>query len=409
MQQKKKAPGSVSMEDLMGEIDAQFDGFKKGFTPGEMVQGTVISIGSEYIVLDIHSKIEGIVSRIELNPDDKMPVVGDVMSLYFVEMRDGAARLTPKLTGSGAAMDASIRAAYEKRMPLEGTVEKEVNGGYEVRIGGERAFCPFSQISGKRSREDEESPVGRKMTFMVSEFDSEDRTLVVSHREVLELEREVARESLMEELKVGDVRTGIVTAVMPFGAFVDIGGAEGLIPLKELSWDRNAKSEDLISNGQQVTVEVTSIDWEANRLSFSMRNTQADPWQEFAEEYEPGQFLTVTVSKLMPFGAFVSIEPGVEGLIPISKLGNGRRITHPREVLKEGDVLDVQIESIDPLARRASLSPVVTAPATADAGGASAVDEAAREEAEMREKIKTMNKTASSLGTLGDVFGQLKI
>lgn len=356
--QKKRAPSDVSMADLMGEIDAQFSGFRRGYNPGEAVRGVVVSVGPEFLVLDIHAKMEGIVSRLDLDPESPMPAVGDELDVYFVQMQDGAARLTPKLSGSGAAVDQSIRQAFESKLPLEGLVEKEVNGGYEVTVAGQRAFCPYSQIDLYRSRDNAATYIGQRMTFLVSEYEPEDHTLVVSHREVLERERAAKRDVLRAELKEGDVRAGVVTNIMPFGVFVDIGGLEGLIPLKELSWDRSKKPEDLVAVGQGVTVAVVAMDWEANRFTLSLRGTQTDPWTEFAEEYGVGQYLTVTVTKLMPFGAFAQIQPGVEGLIPISKLGGGRRIQHPREAVSEGDTLDVQIESMDPAQRRVSLKPV---------------------------------------------------
>lgn len=356
--QKKRAPSDVSMTDLMGEIDAQFAGFRRGFNPGEALQGTVVSVGSEFLVVNIKAKMEGIVSRLDLDPEAPMPVLGDVLDLFFVQMQDGAARLTPRLSGSSAAVDQSIRQAFESKMPLEGLVEKEVNGGYEVTVSGQRAFCPYSQIDLNRSRDNAATYIGQRMTFLVSEYEPEDHTLVVSHREVLERERAAKREGLRAELKEGDVRAGVVTNIMPFGVFVDFGGIEGLIPLKELSWDRSVKAEDILKVGQGVTVTVLALDWEANRFTLSLRDAKSDPWLAFAEEYGTGQYLTVTVTKLMPFGAFAMIQPGVEGLIPISKLGGGRRILHPREAVSEGDRLDVQIESIDLEQRRVSLKPV---------------------------------------------------
>ncbi len=348
----------LTMADLMGEIDAQLTTFRRGFHPGETVRGTVVSVGPEFLVLDIQAKMEGIVNRYDLDPEQPMPAVGDVLELYFVEMQGGAARMTSRLDGSGAAVDQSIRQAHESRMPLEGTVEKEVNGGFEVTIAGQRAFCPYSQIDLHRGDTPTESYVGQRLTFRVSEYEPQEHTLVVSRREVLEAERSARREALQAELKEGDIRTGVVRQIMPFGVFVDLGGADGLIPLKELSWDRTLDASDLVKVGQTVTVAILSLDWQANRIGLSLRGAQRDPWLEFAEEYGPGQYLTVTVTNLMPFGAFAQIEPGVEGLIPISKLGGGRRINHPREAVAEGDRLDVQIDSIDLERRRVSLKPV---------------------------------------------------
>ncbi len=144
--QKKREHHGISMADLMGEIDTQIKGFRRGFNPGEAVKGTVVSVGPEFLVVDLHAKIEGIVPRVDLDPETPMPKEGDGMDLFFVEMQGGAARLSPRLGGSGAAVNQSIRHAYETRMPLEGVVEKEVNGGYEVTLAGQPLILPDDAI-----------------------------------------------------------------------------------------------------------------------------------------------------------------------------------------------------------------------------------------------------------------------
>ena len=355
--QKKKSNG-ISMAELMGDIDAQFETFRRGFAPGEAVQCTVVSVGDENLVLDLNAKFEGFIPRADLDPDSPMPSTGDVLTLYFVSMQDGAARMTQRLSGAGAAVDKSILDAFQARLPLEGTVEKECNGGYEVTLCGQRAFCPYSQIDISRTREGAEAYIGRKFSFLVVEYDPEEHTLVVSRRALQEAERAARRDELRATLKEGDVREGVVTALMPFGAFVDIGGLEGLVPLKELSWDRTAKLEDILAVGQKVTVAILALNWDDNRFTLSLRAIETDPWTRFLESHGEGDELTVKVTKLMPFGAFAQLAPGVEGLIPISRLGNGRRLNHPREAVKEGDELFVSIESIDPESRRASLKPI---------------------------------------------------
>ncbi len=181
---------------------------------------------------------------------------------------------------------------------------------------------------------------------------------MVSHRAVLERDRSEKREALKAELREGDLRDGVVTKIMPFGVFVDIGGVEGLIPMREISWDRTVKPEDVLEEGQSVNVQIISLDWEAGKFSFSLRATSADPWYEYMGKFGPGSYVSGTVVKLMPFGVFVQLEPGVEGLVPISRLGGGRRITHPRECVKEGDVLDLQIDSVDDERKRISLKVV---------------------------------------------------
>ena len=353
-----KRTKSSAMAELMGEIDAQMGSLRQKFNPGEKVHGTILSVGTDFVVLDINSTMQGIVERTQWEPEGEQPVVGEEIDAYFIEAQDGAARLALDIGGAGSAINQSVQQAYLSKLPLEGRIEKEINGGYEVTIAGQRAFCPFSQVGLHRREDSAESPIGRTMTFLVSEYDPREKSLVVSHRALLERERASKRDSLKAELKEGDIREGVVTSIMPFGVFVDVGGIEGLIPMRELSWDRSVKAEDLLKVGQGVKVSILSLDWEANRFSFSLRDTLENPWTEYAEEFGPGSYVTGTLVKLMPFGAFVMLKPGVEGLVPISRLGSGRRISHPQECVKEGEVLDLQIDTMDSETKRISLKVV---------------------------------------------------
>jgi len=353
-----KRTKSNAMAELMGEIDTQMKKLRRGFEPGEKVNGTVISVGTEVVVLDINAKMQGIIERSQWEEEDPIPSEGDVIEAYFMDENEGAARLCLHIGGSAGAMSQSLLQAYQAKLPLEGKIEKEINGGYEVLLAGERAFCPFSQLGLRRRDQTDESPVGKKLQFIISEFNPKEKSLVVSHRALLERERADKREALKAEIKEGDVREGVVTKIMPFGVFVDIGGVEGLIPMRELSWDRTLKAEDVVKEGQGVKVAILSLNWEEDRFSFSLRETLEDPWADYVEEFGPGSYVTGKVVKLMPFGAFVVLKPGVEGLVPISRLGGGRRISHPKECLSEGDVLDLQIEALDKESKRISLKVV---------------------------------------------------
>ncbi len=345
-----------SMADFSEMIDAQLAGYRHGFNPGERVTGTIVELGESFVVLDIHAKREGIILRQELLGEDGEPTVavGEAFDAYFVGVRDGAFLLSTRMTG--AAAGTSVRAAAESGLPLEGLVKSECNGGYEITVAGQRAFCPFSQIA--LYKEEGAEYTGKRLSFIVTEYGEEGRNIVVSHRVLLEREREAEKQQLMETLKEGDLREGRVTKLMEFGVFVDIGGAEGLIPLRELSWDRDAKPEDVVKAGDSVGVVVQSIDWERDRISLSLRYAAGNPWDLAPEKYLIGGRHEVKVTKLMAFGAFAELEPGIEGLIHISKLGGGRRIHHAREAVAEGDLVEVQIETVDLDARRIGLSPV---------------------------------------------------
>ena len=313
-----------SMADFSDMIDAQLSEYRHGFNPGERVSGTVVEIGERFVVLDIKAKREGILAREELmdKEGELLVSVGSPLEAYFIALRDGAFLMSTRV--SGAAYDTSLRDAAASGMPVEGLVKSEINGGYEITSGSNRAFCPYSQIN--IFREEGAEYVGQKFTFLVTEYAEEGRNIVLSRRALMEREREADREDLMESLKEGDLREGRVVKLMDFGVFVDLGGAEGLIPMRELSWERDVKAEDIVKPGDTVGVIVQSIDWEKNRISLSLRYASGNPWDNAAARYIVGSRHRVTITRLMAFGAFAELEPGVEGLLHVSKLGGGRRI-----------------------------------------------------------------------------------
>ena len=356
MLQPKKNRRSSEMDALLEEYEGRAPAPRAGFQPGEHVHGRVVSVGDRVVTIDLDAKTPGVIDRAAFGEELPLPEPGDEIDAYFVALEDGAARLS--LSG-GAQLDASdeaIGAAMAAGVPLEGKYEKEVNGGFEVRVNGQRAFCPYSQVALHRPREGAPSPVGTTDTFLVVEYNPAEHTLVVSHRAVEERARAERRETLRASLFEGDFRNGVVTKVMPFGAFVDIGGVEGLIPNSEISWDRSVKPGDVLHEGDQVQVKVRRIDWENERFTFSLKDLAKDPWQDYCEDFGAGSYVTGKVVKLAPFGAFVQLVPGVDGLIPIATLGRGRHIVDPGEVVKVGEELDLKIESMDPVARRISLS-----------------------------------------------------
>ena len=352
----KRNQKSAEMAALLDEYEDKMNGLRRGFTPGEHVSGTVVSVGERVVTVDLNAKTPGVIDRSQFDPELPLPEPGDAIDAYFVALEDGAARLSLSGGAESDGSDEAIGAAYAAKLPLEGKYEKEVNGGYEVRVNGQRAFCPFSQVALHRPREGAPSPVGTTDTFLVIEYNPAEHTLVVSHRALEERDRDARRETLKASLFEGDFRNGVVTKVMPFGAFVDIGGIEGLIPSAEISWDRSVKPSDILHEGDEVQVKVRRVDWENNRFTFSLKDLAKDPWQEYCEDFSAGSWVTGRVVRLMPFGAFVQLVPGVDGLLPIASLGRGRHIVDPGEVVKVGEELDLKIESMDPVARRISLS-----------------------------------------------------
>ncbi|MGI6496879.1 MAG: S1 RNA-binding domain-containing protein [Kiritimatiellia bacterium] len=347
----------ASMADFEALLNAQLDSYRKGFDPGERVKGVVISTKGEYVVLDVNAKNEGLVPAAELldSDGDLMVTPGQEIEVIFSRVDGGAFLFTTRIADAVAA-DRSIQAAREAGLPVEGLVKAEINGGYEIEVDGQRGFCPFSQID--LFKREGAVYVGQRLPFLVVEYDPEEKNLVLSRRQLLERDREAQREALLAQLAEGQMREGTVTRLVDFGLFVDLGGIEGLVPLKEISWDRNAKPGDVADVGDRVQVLVREIDAGRNRISLSLRGVTADPWDGVVARHPVGSSFIGKVVHLEPFGAFVQVEPGVEGLVAIGKLGSGRRLSHPREAVAVGQELLVQVETVDVERRRIGLRPV---------------------------------------------------
>lgn len=348
----------ASTAEFEALLNAQFSSYRKGFNPGAKMPGTVLRIGVEQVAIDVNAKREGMIDIAEFRDADGQVKLqpGDVLTVTFVGQKDGAFVFTTRAGGSLGASNSTIAEAFAAGLTLEGAVQSEINGGYEVLVAGQRAFCPYSQIS--LFKQDGAVYVGQKFLFQVMEYDPENRNVIVSRRQVLEKEREAQREALQAAIEPGQVRTGKVSRITEFGVFVDLGGMDGLIPLKELAWQRDVKPEDLVKPGDTVQVQVRETDWERGRISLSLRGAQEDPWDAVAARYPAGSALRGKVTRIERFGAFVEIVPGVEGLIPIGKLGGGRRLMSAREVVSEGQEMNLKVESVDRERRRISLSPI---------------------------------------------------
>jgi len=318
------------------------------------VEGTIVSIGEEWVFVDIGAKSEGTIAREELLDDNRefQAKVGDPVTAYVVSTREGEILLSRKMTA--AASDDAIRGAHRSGVPVEGLVTEERKGGYSVAVLGKQAFCPYSQMD-LRSAGVPSDYIGKRFTFRIAEFSDRGRNLVLSRREILEEERLKQVAQLKKTLKAGDEVQGTVQKLAPFGAFVDIGGIEGLIPMSELAWYRVGEVADVLRQGESVTVRILDLDWDNNRISLSLKQTLEDPWSSVSQRYAEETVLTGTVTKLMNFGAFVQLEPGVEGLIHISNLGMGRRINHPKEAVSEGEEVQVRVITVDQSARRIGL------------------------------------------------------
>jgi small subunit ribosomal protein S1 len=251
--------------------------------------------------------------------------------------------------------------AFREKMPVEGLVEKEIKGGYDVKIGDFRAFCPFSMMGDKRS-DDPAEYVGKRLPFKIQEFGNNGRSILVSNRAIHEEARQERLEALKKDLQEGMVVKGTIASIQPYGAFVDLGGLQALLPVSEISRSRVEDIHAVLEVGQEIEAAILQLDWQRERISLSMKSLVADPWDSAAERYPLGSKHTGKVVRLADFGAFVSLEPGIDGLVHDSEL-NKASGTGPRGglSLKLGQDLSVEVLGVDQDRKRISLKPATTA------------------------------------------------
>lgn len=326
---------------------------------GDAVQAELIHVGSDTAFFALGSNQEGVMALAELLDGDGNLTAnpGDSIKAFVVNLRGGIT-LSKKIGRHGADTD-MLEQAKESGIPVEGKVEKLNNGGFEVTVAGARAFCPIGQIA-IGFVEDGSSFVGQTLTFAVTEVSEGGRRVVVSRRRLLEAERAEKREATMAKLEVGLAVTGTISRLADFGAFVDLGGVDGLIPISELSYARVGHPSEVVKEGQEVRVEVLRIEDNPKRpnekrIALSLKKASTDPWVSAPDTYSIGQSFDGTVNRVADFGAFVELEPGVDGLVHISQLSH-ERVRHPSDVVSVGDKVSVRVLDLDPSARRISLT-----------------------------------------------------
>lgn len=376
-----------SFAELFGESEPDSGWLK----PGQRVEAVIVKVTPEWVFIDVGGKHEGYLDRKEfVDAEGRLTVKeGDRIRAYFLSSQHNEKLFTTKV-GAGEAGRAFLQDAARGGIPVEGLVEKEVKGGFEIKLGGgSRGFCPFSQMGLVRVL----SPtdwVGQRLTFKILEFGERGRNIVVSHRAILEEEQAKVRENLKASLQEGMPVKGRIVSVQKFGAFADIGGVQALIPISEIAWEHVTDIAERLKVGQEVDAVILKLDWEGNRISLSLRSNLPDPWERVEKEFPVGASVAGTVARLTKFGAFVTLLPGVDGLVHISKLGRGKRITHPSEILAEGQSIAVKIEHIDRENNRISLVPL---------------GDTEEETAESFDDYqKYVGKAPSSFGSLGDAL-----
>lgn len=375
MAQPSKEPASGSgaltappleATDLLALQEALVEATPVTLRRGAVIEGTVVRVDRDGILVDIGLKYEGIIAGHEAQQliAEGRVRVGDQVLVYVVqpENAEGQAVLSLKRARAEHGWRLLQRLA-EEGQTLEAEVVDYNKGGLIVDAAGVRGFVPLSQVASIRhdGQSEEEiraqlaALVGRTLRLKVLEVNRKRNRVILSERVARQEERAQRKEELLATLQPGEVRTGRVTSLCSFGAFVDIGGADGLVHLSELSWVPVNHPSEVVQVGDTVTVVVLAVDREKKKIALSLRRAQPEPWTRVAEKYRPGDLVTAVITRLTTFGAFARIPDGVEGLIHISELSTAH-VTHPSKVVKEGDVVTARILRIEPERRRLGLS-----------------------------------------------------
>ncbi len=366
--EQAEQPENSQVEDNMASLLEQ-EGLGIDFpSRGEIREGIIASISQGQILVSVGAKSEGIITgrEFDLIPPEQLEKleVGQEIPVFVINPEDSHGNLVLSLM---RAMEENSWKKVEELMKSKGSYESTIRGynkgGLIVPVEGLNGFVPTSQVSlSRRASLSGDTPekrwagmVGDEIDVCVIEVDRERRRLILSERAASNETRESVKERILEDLAEGEVRKGRVTSLADFGAFVNISGADGLVHLSEISWDRIKHPSEVLKVGQDVDVKIISIDRDKKRIGLSIRQTQDDPWVARIEKYAVGQLLEGKITRLTKFGAFARIEDDLEGLIHISEISE-KRIDHPKEVLKEGDDVTLRVIKIDPENHRVGLS-----------------------------------------------------
>ena len=384
---------------LLGQFERQHASkAKRPPQVGDLVHGTVASIGREHVYVSLGIKSDAIVDIQDVtDADGNLTVkVGDPVDMAVSAIdADSGTLLLGTRHGRRVHGTAGLEQAFEQHLPVEGHVTGVTKGGVEVEIAGARAFCPASQLS-REFVEDLSTYVGQRLVFRITKYEGgRHPNLVVSRRELLEEERKAKAAELRAKVVPGVVLPGTVTSLQSYGAFVDLGGLEGMVHVSELAFERVHHPSDVLSVGQQVEVAVLRVDQTDNpkhpeKIALSLRALAKNPWTDADRQFPVGTTVKGRVTRVQPFGAFVELAPGLEGMIHISELGAGRRVTHPNEILTAGDEVEATVLSVDFEKRRIALS----------------LDRARQGTAEPGTQAADYAKPSQGMGTLGDLLRQ---
>ena len=321
---------------------------------GQIVTGTVVQTNDEIVLVDIGYKSEG---KIPVDEFMELPKVGDKVAVKIIRLDDGRGQVVVSKKGAEAREKTEVlRKAAEERTPVLGKFVKVIKGGYEVDLGADyKGFCPLSKADVVRV-EDQDSLLGKTDYFIIDKFHAGTKLKsVVSRREYLEKKIKENKEAFFNSVQIGDVVQGEVKSFTSFGAFIDLGGFDGLLHINDMSWGHVTRPKDFVKKGQIVQLRLINIDSATQKINLSLKHMEADPWTTFEERYQVGDVITKPVTKLTSFGVFIEIEPGIEGLAHISELSWTKRITNPKDIVSIGDVVEAKILGYDLDKKRVSL------------------------------------------------------
>ncbi len=331
-----------------------YEGTLQQIAEGEIVRSKVLRVTDSHVILDVGFKSEGAVPIDEFkNADSIKP--GDEVEVLLENLEDeqGTVVLSKKKADFMRVWE-KIRHAYENDEPVEGMLQKKIKGGVVVDLMGVDAFLPGSQIALRRVPNIDEL-LGQSYNFKIIKLNKRRRNIVVSRRVILEAERAHKREHLMKELEVGQVRKGVVKNITDFGAFIDLGGVDGLLHITDMSYGRVSHPSEAVDLGQELEVKILDIDWERERISLGLKQLQPYPWANVAQKYPVGVRVQGKVVSITNYGAFVELEPGIEGLVHISEMSWTRSVRHPSKVVSIGETIEAVVLKVDPEEEKISL------------------------------------------------------
>jgi small subunit ribosomal protein S1 len=336
------------------DADRQFD-------VNQIVEGKIVEINEEFVVVDVGFKSEGAIHRNEWEEGEEPPVVGQTVKVLIEEVEDQTGAMEEhrgmislsKRKAEKIIQWENMMSSVQEGQIVTGTVTRKIKGGLLVDIGV-NVFLPASQVDIRRPN-DIGDYIGRVVQCEVLKIDELRRNIVVSRRSLIEKQREEDREHLMSELEVGQLRKGVVKNIADFGAFVDLGGIDGLLHITDMAWERIGHPSEMVSIDQEIEVKILQIDREKQKIALGLKQKQGNPWENIETRYPVGSVVNGEVVNVMSYGAFVKLEPGIEGLVHISEMSWTRRINHPSEMVQIGDRVDVKILGIDPQGQQLSL------------------------------------------------------